>query len=449
MFSSISPVIRLNCSNKCSVRWLYKRRQKAWTMTMDDFLKEKQDLPIFQFKSEEKSQLHDRIFTWGFGKTGALGIPSFTGDSKKTICATPRKLSIFGSCKVKDIACGHGFTVFAAEAQSCQTQLFGCGVNTDNQIGYHLMSCKELVLITKPAAINFPANTVDLKVKQVACGRAHTIVLMNNNNLYSFGNNSYGQCGVPIKDKTRNRFSHINEIKGIPGQVEKVVCGQDHTLFLLKSGEVYACGWSADGQTGTGYRSVSTPTKVCGDIEGEKIVEISSFADGTLACSDKGDLFCWGSSEYAQFRLITDDYQVNVPKRLPVSVGKVVKVAAGGSICGLINDKGQVYVWGFGLLGQGPNVHDSSIPLLLPEPLFGCNDVNPDIKVISLVAGFSRWAAINSNGDLFCWGKNRSGCLGFKDKNDRYFPMRINLPVNVRKVCLGPDHTAIIGRTII
>lgn len=59
-------------------------------------------------------------------------------------------------------------------------------------------------------------------------------------------------------------------------------------------------------------------------------------------------------------------------------------------------DKGQVYVWGYGILGQGPNVQQSSKPLLLPEPLFGCNDVNPDVEVVSIYAGFSRWAAVNS-----------------------------------------------------
>lgn len=30
----------------------------------------------------------------------------------------------------------------------------------------------------------------------------------------------------------------------------QVVCGQDHSLFRTELGEVYACGWGADGQTG-------------------------------------------------------------------------------------------------------------------------------------------------------------------------------------------------------
>ena len=182
MFSSILPRIKLNCSIKCAVRWIHKRRrEKAWKMTMEDFLKDNPELPVLQFKSDNLPKLHDRIFTWGFGQTGALGIPAIAHSKKKYICSTPRKLNIFGPCKVKDVACGHGFTVFAAEAQSYQTQLFGCGVNTDNQIGYHSSDHKELVVITKPAAIQFPSNVTSYKIKQVACGRAHTLVLASDN----------------------------------------------------------------------------------------------------------------------------------------------------------------------------------------------------------------------------------------------------------------------------
>ena len=30
----------------------------------------------------------------------------------------------------------------------------------------------------------------------------------------------------------------------------QIECGQDHTLFVMESGEVFACGMSSDGQTG-------------------------------------------------------------------------------------------------------------------------------------------------------------------------------------------------------
>ena len=57
-------------------------------------------------------------------------------------------------------------------------------------------------------------------------------------------------------------------------------------MFLTENGEVYSCGWGADGQTGLGHnKNVSLPQKVKGDIENEKIVDLSSSADGVLACN--------------------------------------------------------------------------------------------------------------------------------------------------------------------
>jgi len=58
------------------------------------------------------------------------------------------------------------------------------------------------------------------------------------------------------------------------------------SLFVSENGEVYACGWGADGQTGLGhFNSEWKPSRVLGDIEGEKIVKVASTVDCVLAIS--------------------------------------------------------------------------------------------------------------------------------------------------------------------
>ena len=57
-------------------------------------------------------------------------------------------------------------------------------------------------------------------------------------------------------------------------------------------------------------------------------------------CVEKGELFGWGNTEYNQLNSghETDEMQVCVPRHLPLTdVGNVVKVAAAGSSCALIN----------------------------------------------------------------------------------------------------------------
>ena len=90
------------------------------------------------------------------------------------------------------------------------------------------------------------------------------------------------------------------------------------------------------------YLTVDKPAKVKGDIEGVKIKDISAKVDCVLALSHDGELFGWGNSEYHQLSMVTEETQVSVPRRLPVGkCGKIKKIAAGGSMCAILNGKSQ------------------------------------------------------------------------------------------------------------
>lgn len=90
-----------------------------------------------------------------------------------------------------------------------------------------------------------------------------------------------------------------------------------------------------------------------------------------------------------------------------------------------ILDDGNVFVWGFGLLGTGPQTQCSREPIKIPEQLFGLNDFNPDTKVEKVSCGLSHMAAITNKGDLFTWGRNREHCLGLGSDKDQYFPLKV------------------------
>jgi len=55
-------------------------------------------------------------------------------------------------------------------------------------------------------------------------------------------------------------------------------------MFISDQGSVWACGWSADGQTGLGhYKNTDRISKCVGDIVGEKVIKVASSADCVLA----------------------------------------------------------------------------------------------------------------------------------------------------------------------
>lgn len=82
-------------------------------------------------------------------------------------------------------------------------------------------------------------------------------------------------------------------------------------------------------------------------------------------------------------------------------------------------------MWGYGILGTGPEVQFSKTPINIPSTLFGRNEFQPECVVDSVVCGVSHMFALTNLGDLYCWGKNRSGCLGLGDEKDQYFPLKV------------------------
>ncbi|RWS22394.1 Williams-Beuren syndrome chromosomal region 16 protein-like protein, partial [Leptotrombidium deliense] len=327
-------LVKKECRRKLCIRRYAKTLQRG----QDPEVVKK--MPVFQYAGETKSKKW-RVYVWGSASMGALGIANFVNpiDGKRPVenRYRPVQLNYFNLAKINDIACGYGFTVIAAAMEEDKSyKLFGCGINTDSQLGYQeSVNKKVLSVVINPAPIHLPIYDAGVTVKKVACGRSHTICLTSKNDC-NLGNNAYGQCGRPIIEKEVYRGSRkVHQILGISEKIAQIICGQDHTLFLTEEGNVYSCGWGADGQTGLGhFNNVGIPTRVKGDIEGEKIVSLSSTGDSVLACNEKGDVFGWGNSEYSQFVSVTREYQTNIPRHLPLkNIGKIVKVACGGTMC--------------------------------------------------------------------------------------------------------------------
>uniref|UniRef100_A0A4W2H9S6 RCC1 like n=1 Tax=Bos indicus x Bos taurus TaxID=30522 RepID=A0A4W2H9S6_BOBOX len=378
------------------------------------------DAPVFQYVGERATRA-DRIFVWGFSFSGALGVPTFVlpgsgpqpragSRPRRRIQPVPYRLEL--DQKISSAACGYGFTLLSSKTKDI-TKVWGMGLNKDSQLGFH-RSRKDKI--------------------------------------FSMGNNSYGQCGRKVVENEIYSESHrVHRMQDFDGQVVQVACGQDHSLFLTDQGEVYSCGWGADGQTGLGhYNITSTPTKLGGDLAGVNVVQVATYGDCCLAVSADGGLFGWGNSEYLQLASVTDSTQVNVPRCLPFSgVGQVKQAACGGTGCAVLNGEGHVFVWGYGILGKGPNLLETALPEMIPPTLFGLSEFNPGVQVSRIRCGLSHFAALTNRGELFVWGKNIRGCLGIGRLEDQYFPWRVTMPGEPMDVACGVDHMVTLARSFI
>ncbi|XP_063153507.1 RCC1-like G exchanging factor-like protein [Candoia aspera] len=411
--------------------------------------------PIFQYVGD-RAKRKDRVFVCGFTYSGALGIPSFVvpdaGKKRRRIQPTPYRLEV--EEKISSAACGYGFTLLSSRTMDIN-KIWGMGLNKDSQIGFHRSRkdrSKGYEYVLEPSPVPLPlAKPQQSRVLQVSCGRAHSLVLTDAEGVFSMGNNAYGQCGRKvIEGEIYSESQLINRLQGFEDRVVQVACGQDHSLFRTEKGDVYSCGWGADGQTGLGhYNIVSVPTKLGGDIAGVRIAQVATYGDSCLAVSETGELFGWGNSEYLQLTSVTEMTQVNVPRHLPFNIGRVKEAACGGTGNAVLTEEGHVFVWGYGILGKGPNLMETATPEMIPPSLFGLSDFNPDICVAWIRCGLNQFAAINNRGELFIWGKNVRGCLGIGRMEDQFFPWRVTVPGEVVDVACGVDHMVILVKSLV
>lgn len=99
-----------------------------------------------------------------------------------------------------------------------------------------------------PVLIEKSPNT---KVVQVSAGSTHVLALDSRGNIYSWGTSGFGALGM--KDNT---FSSIPARVPLPNvkDIEKIGCGPDCSLLLLKNGEVFACGRNNYDKLGLGRK---------------------------------------------------------------------------------------------------------------------------------------------------------------------------------------------------
>lgn len=335
----------------------------------------KQDMNKFPKNEFYRSKTSNRrVYVWGQAQTGACGVNESMHDQKMAkIIKHPTRLSFAERFDVLDVAAGYGFTLYACKPQKDEITLFGCGLNTDSQLGYQKHggdTNKPMELLFYPAPIALPKAREDesLKIKKVAAGRAHAVALSESDVLFTLGNNSFGQCGRQIVEEEAFHSSQLvhrvdaKTIFGDDDKVKDIVCGLDNSLILTENGKVFSCGWGADGQTGLGhFNSTGQWSQVLGDIEHEKIVKIATKFDCVLALngvvsaclatieenfikslcfiSDKNEVFGWGNSEYNQLDLSDGIQQINTPIHLQNTkkCGNIIDIASSGSACMVLN----------------------------------------------------------------------------------------------------------------
>ena len=131
---------------------------------------------------------------------------------------------------VKNIKEFYNGLCFALSVDSNQN-LYGWGFNDCGQLGRTINSMNN-----KPAKIEKFNN---IKIKQICCGSAHTLMLTSDGIVYGFGSNYFGQIGCG-KELGEN-ISVITQLKTLKN-IEAIYCSFCQSFALTENGMVYNWG---------------------------------------------------------------------------------------------------------------------------------------------------------------------------------------------------------------
>nr|XP_011736024.1 probable E3 ubiquitin-protein ligase HERC6 isoform X2 [Macaca nemestrina] len=175
-----------------------------------------------------------RVFAWGAGSEGQLGIGEF-----KEISFTPKKITTLNGIKIIQVSCGH----YHSLALSKDSQVFSWGKNSHGQLGLG----KEVPSQASPQRVR---SLEGIPLAQVAAGGAHSFALSLCGTSFGWGSNSAGQLAlsgrnVPVQS---NKPLSIGALKNLG--VIYISCGDEHTAVLIQDGKVFTFGDNSSGQLG-------------------------------------------------------------------------------------------------------------------------------------------------------------------------------------------------------
>jgi alpha-tubulin suppressor-like RCC1 family protein len=245
---------------------------------------------------------------------------------------------------------------------------------------------------------------------------------------YAIGENKYGLLCTGNEKKCHSPTLLSNECFQ---NIIYIATGIKHVIALNKFGEVYAWGYNDSGQLGKFYcRKPNYKPFILNKFKRQKIFKISCGFYHSVALTNSGELFAWGQNSKLQCGSAYN-YNYFEPMRLkkPETVS-FVSISCGSHHTIALDKRGNVYAWGSnnsGQLGFG----SSKKYHLLRRVEFR------NIIIKKIKCGKDHSLVLSTEGDIYAFGKNKYGQIGNGSNIDKIKPVK---SIMLRNLMISRPH---------
>ncbi|PFX27678.1 regulator of chromosome condensation-like [Stylophora pistillata] len=273
----------------------------------------------------------------------------------------------------------------------------------------------------KPAIVK---GLDDLEIVQVECGGMHTVALTDSGKVYTWGCNDEGALGRVTSSENGEEFTAgpVQDIESV--NVVMVSAGDSHTMALSDQGTVY--GWGtyrdASGQVGLQADGVKHKPTVILTLQNNPIIKIASGNDHTVALTKDGNIFTWGCAEQGQLGRIMGCFTSRGGRRglqyilNPKQVRDKKRLTFKDIFCGSYSTFAVSQygaVYAWGLNNYGQLGTGDLETLYAPTKVEALTSlISDNNKCVSIASGQHHTIVLDSSGKVYAMGRAEYGRLG-------------------------------------
>jgi alpha-tubulin suppressor-like RCC1 family protein len=353
------------------------------------------------------------IAGWGSNSSGVLGD---IGSTSQTALYNIPLAGLLAGKTIIDIS-GSGGHVLALTSDG---RVFAWGSNGSGQLGNNSTTNSPL-----PVAVDTSGALSGQTVVAIAAGENHSFAITSDGRLFTWGKRRAG-FGQTVNSVTPVELNS----GGLVGKtVVAISPGGSVDIALTSEGEMYGWGDSSYGQLGTSNTYSVDPIRIgSGEIGAMPVIAIAAGSRHSLALSQDGRVFSWGSAQYGALGI--DSPQGSFSVNQPVAVN-TQGVLAGKTITSIssregssmvVASDGRVYAWGRnwnGELGDGTTT-ERSLPVAVDS-----SGALAAQNVAEIRFGSTHSLALTTDGKIFSWGDNGFGQLGSGTWHDSLIPVAV------------------------
>ncbi|MDH5218055.1 MAG: hypothetical protein OEX19_10185, partial [Gammaproteobacteria bacterium] len=278
-------------------------------------------------------------------------------------------------------------------------------------------------------------------VVDIGAGNNHSVAVMENGAVFTWGENKMGQLGIRSK---QNSSSPV-QVAGIEN-AKKTSVGANHNLVLLDDGRVLAWGANESGQLGD--ESTEAKLQPVEILFEQAVVAIYSGENFSFAQDDKGVIWAWGDNQFGQLGL-GDRRARSKPTPLPLDVN-VLEISAGKAHSIALIEDGTLLAWGDNSKGQLARSIEVTGASETPIPVW-VEDGKVLVDIVAIAAGDRHSVALSDAGNLLAWGDGGLGQLGSqRDQSLSVVPVVVSdesgspVSLKVPRIIVSTDTLSII-----